>query len=246
MTLDAGAVDVRRVDDVAVLTLVRPEAENRITSPMAEAAAAALEQARTDTSIVGCVLTGHGNVFCTGGDFRAAGRGTAGQLRFGRAHEALAQAMARLGKPLVAAVNGPAHAGGFAIVALCDLAVCADDATLGLPEASRGLFPLLALSLVKDSLPQKVFFELVYRARLLDATEAKALNLVNDIVPTTQVLDRAIDLAGTMRHANADIVGIGRDLYYATRCIAPQEANEQARFALVAALQTLKESEKAE
>ena len=74
------------------------------------------------------------------------------------------------------------------MIALCDLAVCAEDATLGLPEAAHGLFPLLALAIVKDSLPQKVFFDLVYRARLLNANEARSLHLVNEVVPRPRVL----------------------------------------------------------
>ena len=168
----AGTVEIRRQDGIAILTLTRPTANNTITRQMAEAGVAALEEARRDRSITGCVLTGEGDVFCTGGDYQGAGSSSAGRLEFARAHNALAQATSRLGKPLVAAINGNAHAGGFSLIALCDLAVCAEDATLGLPEAAHGLFPLLALAIVKDSLPQKVFFDLVYRARLLNANQS--------------------------------------------------------------------------
>jgi enoyl-CoA hydratase/carnithine racemase len=238
----AGTVEVRREDGIAILTLTRPGENNRITRQMAEAAVAALEGARNDRSITGCVLTGDGDTFCTGGDYLSAGSSSAGRLEFARAHNNMAQAMSRLGKPLVAAINGDAHAGGFSLVTLCDLAVCAEHATLGLPEAKRGLFPLLALAIVKDSLPQKVFFDMVYRARLLDASEARSLNLVNEVVPKTRVLERAIELARATRHANPDIISIGRDLYYDTRCATPHDANEQARFALAAALKALEES----
>jgi enoyl-CoA hydratase/carnithine racemase len=200
-----------------------------------------LEEARRDRSITGCVLTGHGEVFCTGGDYRSAGSSSSDRLEFARAHTDVARATSRLGKPLVAAVNGDAHAGGFSLIALCDLAVCADEATLGLPEAAQGLFPLLALAIVKDSLPQKVFFDLVYRARLLNAGDARALHLVNEVVPRSQVLNRAIELAGSTRHANPDIISIGRDLYYDTRGVPPHDANERARFALMAALKALDE-----
>ena len=95
-------------------------------------------------NVSGCVLTGHGDVFCLGGDYRGAGAATAGRMEFGRAHINVFNAMARLGKPLVAAVNGNAHAGGFSLVVACDLAFMADDVTLGLPEAAHGLFPFLA------------------------------------------------------------------------------------------------------
>ena len=239
----AGTVEVDRRDGVAILSLTRPGADNRITRQMAEAGVAALEEARRNRDTIGCVLTGDGDVFCMGGDYRGAGTDSAGRLQFARAHNNLAQAMARLGKPLVAAVNGDAHGGGFSLVTLCDLAVCAEDATLGLPETAHGLFPLLALAIVKDSLPQKVFFDIVYRARLLNASEALSLNLVNELVPGTRVLGRAIELAASTRHANPDIIGIGRDLYYATRCATPDDAGEQARFALLAALNAMDESD---
>jgi enoyl-CoA hydratase/carnithine racemase len=239
----AGTVVVRHVGDVAVLTLTRPGVQNRITQQMAEAGVAALEDARTDRSIAGCVLTGDGDVFCAGGDYRSAGKDSAKRMEFARAHNNLAQAMARLGKPLVAAVNGNAHAGGFSLVTLCDLAVCAEDATLGLPEAAHGLFPLLALAIVKDCLPQKIFFDLVYRARLLHAHEARALNLINDVVPRADVVEHAIEMAGSTRQANPDIIGIGRDLYYSTRCTTPEDAGEQARFALLAALKALDDAD---
>jgi len=91
-------------------------------------------------------------------------------------------------------------------------------------------------------LPQKVFFDLVYRARLLNASEALALHLVNEVVPRPRVLERAIELAASTHHANPDIISIGRDLYYDTRCVTPRDANERARFALMAALKALDES----
>src|SRR6478735_2273026 len=105
----AGTVEVRRQDGIAILTLTRPTANNRITRQMAEAGVAALEDARTDRSITGCVLTGDGDVFCTGGDERSARSRGADHLEYARAHNGLAQATSRRGKPLVAAINGDAH-----------------------------------------------------------------------------------------------------------------------------------------
>ena len=89
----AGTVEVRCQDGIAILTLTRPTAGNRITQQMAEAGVAALEEARKDRSISGCVLTGDGDVFCMGGgDYRGAGSSSAGRLEFARAHNDLARA----------------------------------------------------------------------------------------------------------------------------------------------------------
>ena len=164
---------------------------------MAEEITAALEAARRDAEVGACVLIGHGDVFCLGGDYQGAGPTTAGRMEFARAFIDMNHAMSRLGKPLVAAVNGNAHAGGFSIVIACDLAIAAEDATLGLPEAAHGLFPFLALAVVKDALPKKLLFDIVYNARLMRAEEACALHLVNEAVPRAGVLDRAIQVAET-------------------------------------------------
>jgi len=223
-------------DRIAVLTLNRPEHGNRLTASLASALAAALESARDDARIGACVLTGAGDVFCLGGDYRGAGPTTEGRERYADALIAMDRAMARLGKPLVAAVNGDAHAGGFATVVACDLAVAADDATLGLPEAAHGLFPFLALAIVKDALPKKLLFDLVYSARLMSAGEARSARIVNECVARSAVLERAVALAEQAATHRGEIVALGRGLYYRMSGLAPSEAHDEARRALLAAL----------
>jgi enoyl-CoA hydratase/carnithine racemase len=234
--LAAATIEVERRGRVQIVRMRRPDHGNRISQTMAEELVAALEGARQSPDIGACVLTGHGEVFCLGGDYQGAGPTNAGRLAFARAFGDMAQAMARLGKPLIAAINGNAHAGGFSVVVACDLAVVADDATLGLPEAAKGLFPFLALAIVKDALPKKVLFDIVYSARLMDAAEARALHLVNEIVPRGQVLERAIALAEQASAYNQDILRLGRDLYYNMRGMSAAQALEESRFALAAAL----------
>lgn len=214
----------------------RPDRGNRVSQQMAQELVAVLESARQSLDVGACVLTGHGDVFCLGGDYQGAGPTNAGRLAFGRAFIDLAQTMARLGKPLIAAVNGNAHAGGFSLVVACDMAVVAEDATLGLPEAAKGLFPFLALAIVKDALPKKLLFDIVYRARLMDSAEAHTLHLVNEIVPRSAVLDRATTIAEQASAHNPDILRLGRDLYYNMRGMSPAQALEESRFALAAAL----------
>ena len=177
-----SSLAVTRRGRVAVLTLNRPEHGNRLTTALAAELAAALRSARDDAAIGACVLTGAGDVFCLGGDYRGAGPTDEGRGAYADALLAMDQGMAQLGKPLVAAVNGDAHAGGFAVLVACDLAVVADDATFGLPEAANGLFPFVALATVRDALPKKVLFEVIYRARLMDAAEARSLHVINEAV----------------------------------------------------------------
>lgn len=221
---------------VEILTLNRPEHGNRLTASLARALAAELGAARVAADVGACVLTGTGPHFCLGGDYRGAGPTTAGREEYADALLALDAAMARLGKPLIAAVNGDAHAGGFAVVIGCDVAVAADHATLGLPEAGKGFFPFIALAIVKDALPKKVLFELIYDARLMTAAEARSLHVINEAVPRHVVLERALGLAERAAAHRAEIVTLGRDLYYGMRKLHDAAAAAEARRALLAAL----------
>ena len=227
---------VERRGRVAVLTLCRPDQGNRLTAPLARELVTALAAAREDRGVSACVLTGAGDVFCLGGDWRGASSTERARDEYAQALIEMDSAMARLGKPLIAAVNGDAHAGGFAAALACDLAIAADDATLGLPEAASGLFPFIALAIVKDALPKAVLFDLIYRARLLPAAEAYAMRIVSEAVPRADVLDRAVEIADQAAAYRPEIVALGRDLYYRLRGVRAEEALEDARHALLAAL----------
>jgi enoyl-CoA hydratase/carnithine racemase len=233
---------VERRGRVAVLTLRRPEHGNRITALLAREVVAALAAAHDDRDVGACVLTGAGDVFCLGGDWRGAGSTAAGREDYAQALVEMDSAMARLGKPLIAAVNGDAHAGGFATAIACDLAVVADDATLGLPEAATGLFPFIALAIVKDVLPKAVLFDLIYRARLMPAAEACAARIVSEAVPRATVVERAIEIAEQAAAHRPEIVALGRDLYYRLRGVPATEALEDARQTLLVALASAERS----
>jgi enoyl-CoA hydratase/carnithine racemase len=229
-------LSVERRGRVAVLTLCRPQHGNRLTAPLAREVVAALAAARDDSNVGACVLTGAGGVFCLGGDWRGAGASHVARDDYAHALIEMDSAMARLGKPLIAAVNGDAHAGGLATALACDLAIVADDATLGLPEAASGLFPFIALAIVKDVLPKGALFDLIYRARLMSAAEACAMRIVSEAVPRAAVVGRAIEIAEQAATHRPEIVALGRDLYYRLRGVPPAQALDDARQALLAAL----------
>lgn len=222
--------------EVRIVAMNRPEAGNRVNAAMARRLIEALEEARTDRAIGACVLTGRGDSFCLGGEYWSAGPAAGARMEFARSFIDLVTAMARLGKPLVAAVNGNAHAGGFSLLLACDLAIAARSATMGLPEVEKGLFPFLALAIVRDALPKKLLFDLAYSARLMDSAEALSRALINEAVENDRVLPRAVEFAQALCHHNRDIVMMGRDLYYNMRGMGPEEALEASRMALGAAL----------
>ena len=107
------------------------------------------------------------------------------------------------------------------------------------PRRPKGLFPFIALAIVQDALPKKVLFDLIYRARLMSAAEARSLHVINEAVPRTAVLDRARRACDASVCARPTIVALGRDLYYRTRGLPPADALVEAERALLAALDSV-------
>lgn len=226
-------------EDVLILTINRPERDNRIDPALADDLCAALRSARVAEKVRAVVLTAAGDVFCLGGDIDRFPDGTAfDYLRFAKAFSEISHTMAGLGKPLIAAVNGDAFAGGFSLLAGCDMAIVANDARFGLPELEYGLFPLLALATTHALLPPKLMFEIIYESRLLTADEACALHLANRTAPKDKVVQEAFVLARRLGGRNATGIMFGRDAFYAMRNAALIAANDHARFALSALLST--------
>ncbi|BCB83896.1 crotonase/enoyl-CoA hydratase family protein [Phytohabitans suffuscus] len=187
------SVLVERHDRVLVATINRPEARNAINTAAAEGIAAALTELDESDDLSVGVLTGAGKGFCAGMDLKAflagerpavPGRGFAGIVERPPA------------KPLIAAVEGFAVAGGFEIALACDLIVAAEDATFGLPEVRRGLLPggggLLRLP---TRVPYAVALEWILTGRRVTAREAHAAGLVSRLAGTGTALATALDLA---------------------------------------------------
>jgi enoyl-CoA hydratase/carnithine racemase len=203
----------QRVNRVQVLTLNRPETGNRISESLAREMIATLDDAERNDDIGAVVLTGTGDKFCIGGDHTSGGSGTQALLDFADAFGAMTVRMNTFGKPLLGAVNGDAHAGGFSVLTCCDLAVMSEDATIALPELAHGLFPVLAMATAQRVVARKLFFELAYEGRRLTAEEARALWLVNEVVPGARVLPQTIERAQKIAEAPASSLRLGRSGY---------------------------------
>lgn len=178
---------------VLVLTMNRPAAKNAMSARLAHDIAAAMDDFdRTDELSV-AVLTGAGGTFCAGMDLKGFARGERPVVD-GRGFAGLVQRPPR--KPLIAAVEGYALAGGFEIALACDLIVAANNATFGLPEVRRGLTAaaggLLRLS---RRIPYHLAMELVLTGRMWPATDAAAVRLVTELAEPGQALSRALVLA---------------------------------------------------
>lgn len=194
-----------RVDEhgrVLVLTMDRPESRNAMSLTMAHEIAEALTMLddRADLSIG--VITGAGGTFCAGMDLKGFARGERPVVE-GRGFAGLVRQPPT--KPLVAAVEGYALAGGFEIVLSCDLIVASREATFGMPEVKRGLTAAAGgLLRLQHRIPYHLAMELVLTGRMWSAVDAAAVHLVNRLAEPGAALDAALELA-TEVAANAPL-----------------------------------------
>jgi enoyl-CoA hydratase len=196
---------------VTVVTINRPDARNALDAETMAGIGEALVAAEGDGDIGAVVLTGAGDrAFCAGMDLRAfaAGGKVVDETRPGL--EVFTERV--YPKPIIAAVNGAAVAGGFELMLACDLAVAAEHAKFGLPEAKRGLVAAGGGTNLPRRIPLTLALELGLTGDTFDADRARALGLVNRVVPGDQVLDEAIALAGTIAKNGPLAVRVTKEL----------------------------------
>ena len=195
-------VEVERRGSVLVMAINRPHRRNAVNRAVSLAMADALDLLDGEEGLRAGIITGHGGNFCSGMDLKAFIDGERPELE-GRGFAGVCEAPPA--KPLIAAVEGYALAGGFELALACDMIVAAEDATFGLPEAVRGLVAgsggLLRLG---RRIPPGIALEYALTAAPIPAAEARQWGLVNRLVPPGQALEAALQLAGEIS-ANAPL-----------------------------------------
>ncbi len=191
-----AVVESEKRDRVGIITLNRPEARNAMNQELARAIEATLDEFEADDAIAVVIITGNGTTFCAGADLKQVAQGKGGELQTKRG--GFGGVVNRtFPKPIIAAVNGPALAGGFELVLACDLVVAADHAKFGLPEVKRGLFAAAGgLIRLPKRIPLALATELAITGDPIEASRAMQVGLVNRVVPGDQVIDTALELAG--------------------------------------------------
>lgn len=222
------AIRAERTGGVLRITIDREAARNSLSAGCVAELRDALAVADRDAEVRVVVLTGAGEkAFCAGGDLGSLPQdGLLAAHEGRRAYGQLLLEMVRLGRPIVARVNGHALAGGLGLLAACDLAVAADDAQFGTPEIDLGLFPMMAMALIARSVPRKHALDLVLTGRRIDAREAVALGLVNRAVPRAE-LDAAVDaLAQGLAQKSPAVLRLGRRAFHAMSDMGLDQALE--------------------
>jgi enoyl-CoA hydratase/crotonobetainyl-CoA hydratase len=178
-------------NNVLVITLNRPEAGNSLNGALSEGLSNALTEAAENDDVRAIVVTGAGEkIFCAGMDLKAFAAGE-DIAKIGMGFAALRNCK----KPLIAAVNGHALAGGFEVVMMCDLVVSVDSARFGIPEVKRGLFAAGGGVRLPARIPLAIALEMGLTGDPIDAARAKELGLINQVVPAAELRDAALALA---------------------------------------------------
>ena len=190
-----SVVDYAVDGHVAVITINRPEARNAVNAAVAEGIEAAVDRVEADDSVWLAILTGVPPVFCAGADLKEVNAGRAAGLNTQRGGFAGFVRRER-SKPVIAAVEGPALAGGTEICLACDLVVASRDARFGIPEVKRSLVAAAGgLFRLPQKIPMNVAMELALTGDPVDAVRAHSLGLVNHLAEPGDALARATELA---------------------------------------------------
>jgi enoyl-CoA hydratase len=185
---------------VLIVTMNRPRARNALSGPMMAIMKQAWDQVDDDPRVRSCILTGAGGAFCAGADLKAMTAAHPGDaFRSGAMDLSIIESLLkgrRLTKPLIAAVEGAAIAGGTEILQATDIRIAGRSARFGISEARWGLFPLggSAVRLVRQ-IPYTVAADLLLTGRHITAAEALACGLIGHVVDDGQALAKGLEIA---------------------------------------------------
>ena len=188
-----------------ILTLNRPEARNALSTEMLSIMVEAWDRVDNDPDVRSCILTGAGGYFCAGMDLKAARAKPPGDsFKDGSYDPSRIDALLkgrRLTKPLIAAVEGPAIAGGTEILQATDIRVAGESAKFGVSEAKWSLYPMGGSAVrLPRQIPYTLAADILLTGRHLSAAEAKDMGLIGYVVPDGQALEKALEFAQTINN----------------------------------------------
>jgi enoyl-CoA hydratase/carnithine racemase len=196
-------LSIERRDERALVTLRRPEKRNALSIELRRELADAFAGLSRDDGIGCVVLTGAGSAFCAGMDVTQFGGDLANRRALVETSTAAFEAVGNCARPVIAAVNGPALAGGFALALLCDVRIAGQRAEFGYPELPRGVPPSYAAA--RAVLPATVAQDLCLTGRIVGPAEALRLGVVREVAEG-DVVARSLELAAAIARLPRDAV----------------------------------------
>lgn len=186
---------------IATLTLNRPDRRNAISYELIDDLLRALEEVKASAARI-LIITGAGKAFCSGMDLEnlkgLLGRTPEQNLEDSRTMASLFRGLYEFPKPTIAAVNGPAIAGGTGLALLCDFTLAVPEAKFGYTEVRIGFVPGIVSTFLLRQVGEKIARDLLLTGRIFDAPEALRLGLINEIVSAEQLMPRARQLASNL------------------------------------------------
>jgi len=186
---------------IATITLNRPERRNALSFEMIGEFLAALDEIEKSDALV-VIFTGAGQAFCAGMDLEElkslTGKSPAENLEDSKRMAQLFRRLYDFPKPTIAAVNGAAIAGGTGLATMCDFTLAVPEAKFGYTEVRIGFLPAIVSSILVWQVGHKIARDLLLTGRIFDAAQARQLRLVNDVVTSESLMNRARELAGQL------------------------------------------------
>src|SRR5579863_4348063 len=199
--MDYKTLFVAHDGSIATITLNRPDKRNAISYDVIEELLAVLDEVANSSARV-LILTGAGKAFCSGMDLdnlkALVGRSTEQNVKDSETMAQLFRSLYDFPKPTIAAVNGPAIAGGCGLATLCDFTLAAPEAKFGYTEVRIGFVPAIVSTFLLRQIGEKHARDLLLTGRIINADEALRIGLINEIVPAEQLNQRALELASQL------------------------------------------------
>lgn len=205
-------------NNIARVTLNRPDKRNALDAEIVGEIKAALQQAATEENVRVVLITGAGKDFCSGADLAALQ-----QISTATVMENIADAR-NLGelflqmrghpRPIIAAVRGRALAGGCGIATACDIVLAAESAQFGYPEVNIGFIPAMVMAILRRSVSEKRAFELITRGDILGAQTACEIGMINRVFADYEFAEKVEEYIGQMAAKSASAVSLSKNLLY--------------------------------
>jgi methylglutaconyl-CoA hydratase len=217
--------------EIARITLNRPDKRNAISSEMIAELQGALDAIEsTHTRVV--ILTGAGKAFCAGMDLEMlaaiAKQSPAENQEDSRRIATMLRRVWSFPRPMIAAVNGHAFAGGCGLATLCDFTLAVPEAKFGYTEVKIGFLPAIVSVFLTRQIGEKRCRDLLLTGRVIDAAEAKEFGLVSEVVPAELLLDRALGLAGDLIAASPSSLSRAKRLLVSSQAAGVDHDLERA------------------
>ena len=211
-------VRIEQHGSVATIVLSRPEKKNALDRAMVDALREALLDADRDPDVRVIVLRGAGNDFCAGADLAALEKlidaGPEEHREDARALGDVFLTLRTMHKPVIAALQGRALAGGAGLASACDIVVAHEDATLGYPEVRIGFVPAMVMTMLRRTVGEKRAFDLVATGRTIGAAEAERIGLVSRVLTANEFESGVMTLAEALAKSPPAALALTKRLFH--------------------------------